>query len=71
MALSTKINAMLLCTLKQKTPFDAAAMMLCAAAAGTGSAAVYAKYFLEIVIAFYRVWHVYLVKLFYALQVFA
>ena len=32
-ALSTKINAMVLCTLKQKTPFNAAAIMFCAAAA--------------------------------------
>lgn len=32
-ALSTKINAMVLCTLKQKTPFDAATIMFCAAAA--------------------------------------
>ena len=32
-ALSTKINAMVLCTLKQKTPFDAATIMFRAAAA--------------------------------------
>ena len=31
-ALSTKINAMVLCALKQKTPFDAASIMFCAAA---------------------------------------
>ena len=32
-ALSTKIDSMLLCTLKQKTPFDTATIMLCATAA--------------------------------------
>ena len=31
-ALSTKINAMFFCALKQKTPFDATAIMFCATA---------------------------------------
>ncbi len=66
-AFSTKINAMVLCTLKQKTPFDAAAIMLCAAAARTRSAPIYAKYSLKVVIAFYGVGHMYLIKFFYAL----
>ena len=44
---------MVLCTLKQKTPFDAATIMLCAAAARTRSAPIYAKYSLKVKSALY------------------
>jgi len=44
--------------------------MFCAAAACTRSTPIYAKYSLRVVIGFYGIGHMYLIKFFYALKIF-